>query len=67
MNDPHVVALIYQIEHGDSINYSDAGQLDVEEDVTAHGDSVAEIAVKPRGAGAGPPGCGLGFTCWPFA
>ena len=24
MNDPHVVALIYHIEHGDSVNYEDA-------------------------------------------
>ena len=24
MNDPHVVALIYHIEHGDSVNYKDA-------------------------------------------
>ena len=31
MNDPHVVALIYRIEHGDSIDYSAAGRLDVEE------------------------------------
>ena len=30
MNDPHVVALIYRIRHGDSIDYSDARPLDVE-------------------------------------
>ena len=31
MNDPHVVALIYRIEHGDSIDYSKAKPLVVEE------------------------------------
>ena len=31
MNDPHVVALIYRIDHGDSIDYSQAPRLDVEE------------------------------------
>lgn len=31
MNDPHVVALIYQIEHGSSVNYSGAEPLDHEE------------------------------------
>ena len=27
MNDPHVVALIYHIEHGDSVNYEDANSF----------------------------------------
>ena len=31
MNDPHVVALIYRVEHGDSIDYSTAKPLVVEE------------------------------------
>ena len=31
MNDPHVVALIYRIEHGDSIDYSQAKPLVVDE------------------------------------
>ena len=31
MNDPHVVALIYRVEHGDSIDYSKAKPLVVEE------------------------------------
>ena len=31
MNDPHVVALIYRIEHGDSIDYSQAMPLIVDE------------------------------------
>ena len=31
MNDPHVVALIYRIEHGDSIDYSKANPLVVDE------------------------------------
>ncbi len=31
MNDPHVVALNYRIEHGDSIDYSEAEPLQVEE------------------------------------
>lgn len=30
MNDPHVVALIYQIEHGRSVDYSKAKLLDHE-------------------------------------
>ena len=32
MNDPHVVALIYSIEHGDAIDYSRAAPIDHEED-----------------------------------
>ena len=32
MNDPHVVALIYSIEHGDGIDYSRAAPFDHEED-----------------------------------
>ena len=32
MNDPHVVALIYSIEHGDAIDYSRAVPIDHEED-----------------------------------
>ena len=31
MNDPHVVALLYQIEHGRSVNYRDAKPIDREE------------------------------------
>ena len=31
MNDPHVVALIYRVEHGDSIDYSKAKPLVVDE------------------------------------
>ena len=31
MNDPHVVALIYKIEHGPSVDYSKAEPLDREE------------------------------------
>ena len=31
MNDPHVVTLIYRIEHGDSIDYSQAKPLVVDE------------------------------------
>lgn len=31
MNDPHVVALVYRIEHGDSIDYSQARPLVVDE------------------------------------
>ena len=27
MNDPHVVALIYTVDHGDSVSYEDAGPL----------------------------------------
>ena len=32
MNDPHVVALLYSIEHGDGIDYSRAAPIDHEED-----------------------------------
>lgn len=32
MNDPHVVALIYSIEHGDGIDYSRAAPFDNEQD-----------------------------------
>ncbi|MDE0280752.1 MAG: hypothetical protein OXN16_06675 [Gammaproteobacteria bacterium] len=31
MNDPHVVALIYRINHGDTIDYSKAERLEVDE------------------------------------
>ena len=31
MNDPHVVALIYRIAHGDTIDYSQARRLEVDE------------------------------------
>ena len=31
MNDPHVVALFYNIEHGNTVNYEEAEPLDVEE------------------------------------
>ena len=27
MNDPHVVALIYTVEHGNSVSYENAGPL----------------------------------------
>ena len=32
MNDPHVVALVYRIEHGPDIDWSQAAPLDKEED-----------------------------------
>ena len=32
MNDPHVVALEYRIEHGPDIDWSRAAPLDVQED-----------------------------------
>ena len=32
MNDPHVVALLYQIDHGRSVDYRDAKPLDREEE-----------------------------------
>ena len=31
MNDPHVVALIYQIEHGHAVDYGEAKSMDHEE------------------------------------
>ena len=32
MNDPHVVALLYRIEHDDSVDYSDAERIEHEEE-----------------------------------
>ncbi len=32
MNDPHVVALIYSIEHNDSVDYSEASHFEHEEE-----------------------------------
>ena len=32
MNDPHVVALLYSIEHDDSVDYSEARQIEHEEE-----------------------------------
>ena len=32
MNDPHVVALVYRVEHDDSVHYRDAHPIDHEEE-----------------------------------
>ena len=32
MNDPHVVALLYRVEHDDSVDYSEAGRIEHEEE-----------------------------------
>ena len=32
MNDPHVVALLYSIQHDDSVDYSEAGKIEHEDE-----------------------------------
>ena len=48
MNDPHVVALIYRVRHGQHVDYSNAGACKIEYDpftVDVDGD-VARVTMK---------------------
>ena len=56
MNDPHVVALIYRVEHGNSVDYERAGPLSYDDDPRFHltvEDNCARFEMKEHYADVG--------------
>ena len=56
MNDPKVVALIYRVEHGSSVDYERAGPLRFDDDPRFHltvEDNCARFEMKEHYAGVG--------------
>ena len=48
MNDPHVAALHYWIEHGDSVDYDNAEPLDYEDEMAEVHVAKRELILRPR-------------------
>ena len=68
MNDPHVTALHYRVEHDDSVDYDNAVPLDYEDDHVEVNLEKRQLTLRPkehyasavglhlRGKGGGHPG-----------